>query len=309
VETIFARKRNGQLYRHDFERAAPLIGEPDGSLRIPGRPKKWAVIDGEPWMVNAPVEKPAKRHAGRRRKARARRARVKSNHALAVYALNRPEGKKKMARRRNKKGRFTKGAYMKRKAHGRRYGRRRAAARRSSSYRRPARRRGYRRNPPVSGFLGRLVPPIEPILTAVAGATVTRFLGNQLEGWFPNLVMGTDPKTGLPVENKMGRTMLKVAAAILAGIAGGMVLGKARGSQLAAGGLVIITDEFVRSEVLPRTGLGAFIEPYEMVETYVDPPPESGDDGMPGALSNGDMSDFMDDDFLPGRLNPSSRLN
>jgi len=339
VETIFARKKNGQLYRHDFDNSAPLIGEPDGSLRIPGRPEKWAVIDGEPWMVNAPVEKRRRRKAGRRRKglkrsvrkgivqrtaARRARARAKRNHALAVYALaNRPD-EDTMARRRNRKGRYVKGAYMKRKSHGKRRRARRITYR--ASVRRPARRRsrrrGYRRNPPMmGGFLGRLVPPLEPVLMAVAGATVTRFITNQVEEYFPNLAVTTDPATQLPVENKMGRTAIKIASALLTGLAGGMILGRARGSQLAAGGLVIVTDELLRTEVLPRVGLSEFVEPYEVMGEYIDQPrgmTETFDgEGMPGGslLSDGgddDLSEFMEGGmgaFGPGRLDPTSRLN
>lgn len=333
VETIFARKRNGQLYRHDFDNSAPLIGEPDGSLRIPGRPEKWAVIDGEPWMVNAPVEKRRRRKAGRRRKAQKAksRARAKRNHALAVYALaNRPMGRgpeeDTMARRRNRKGRFVKGATMKRKSHGRRRRARRITYRASVARprrRRHARRRGYRRNSPmIGGFLGRLVPPLQPVLMAVAGATVTRFVTNQVEGYFPNLAVTTDPVTQLPVENKMGRMAIKIASALLTGLAGGMILGRARGSQLAAGGLVIVTDEILRTEVLPRVGLSEFIEPYEVVGEYIDQPrgmTETFDqEGLPGRslLSDGggddDLSEFMEGGmgaYGPGRLDPMSRLN
>ncbi len=331
VETIFARKKDGQLYRHDFDSAAPLIGEADGSLRIPGGPRKWARIDGEPWMVNAPVDKRRKRRAGRRRrktkktlKVRAAKRGCKTNHALAVYALaNRPEGDTQMARHRNRKGQFSKGG-----GGGRRRGRRRGHRRtmrtsahtpiRYRSSRRRSRRRSYRRNPPIArGFLGRLVPPIEPVLTAVVGATATRFLANQLEGWFPNLVTSTHPATGVPAENKMARAAIKVAAALLAGVAGGMVMGRARGSQLAAGGLVIVTDEFVRSNVLPAVGLSEYIEPYEYVEAYVGPPGGgygADESGVPGqamlsTYDDGDLSAFMEEDFMPGRLNPESRLN
>jgi len=331
VETIFARKKNGQLYRHDFDASAPLIGEPDGSLRIPGRPEKWAVIDGEPWMVNAPVEKRRRRKAGRRRKAAKTkgRARAKRNHALAVYALANRPGEHEMARRRNKKGRF-----VKRNAVGGFGGRTRRRRRaRVIRYRaslhmpkrrhgRRARRRGYRRNPPMmGGFLGRLVPPLEPVLMAVAGATVTRFVTNQVEGYFPNLTVTTDPATQLPVENKMGRMAIKIASALLTGLAGGMILGRARGSQLAAGGLVIVTDELVRAEILPRVGLSEYVEPYEVVGTYVDPREYGGGadpGGVPGQelLGDGyggeDLAEFMDEspgEFLPGRLNPAERLN
>ena len=317
VEAIFARKKNGQLYRHDFETAAPLIGEPDGSLRIPGRPKKWAVIDGEPWMVNGPVVKPRRRKAGRRRKGRAKR-----NHALAVYALaNRPEGNKDMARRRNRKGRFTKTSSRATSPRRRRRSPRavylRSTARRINPRRR-ARRRSYRRNPPVmGGFLGRLVPPLGPIVTSVAGATATRLVANQAEAYFPSLVVSAGPQ-GAPVENKMGRLAIKIASALLVGFAGGMVLGKARGSQLAAGGLVIVTDELVRSEVLPRIGLSEYVEPYEVVGEFITS--GGGDSGeVPGQamLSDGgydddDLSAFMDDgmgDFVPGRLSPASRLS
>ncbi len=314
VETIFARKPDGQLYRHDFKSSAPLIGEPDGSLRIPGRPKKWAVIDGEAWMVNPPARRTRRRKAGRRRKNRARK-----NHALAIYALNRPD-EDTVARKRNRKGQ-----YMKKKSHGRRYGRRRharvaayRASRRTSSRRGypRRRRRGYRRNPPIGGFMGRLIPPIEPVLMAVAGATATRFVANQIEGFFPNLVVSTGPG-GVPQENKMARTAVKIAAAIAAGLVGGMVLGRAKGSQLAAGGLVVVTDELVRTELLPKVGLSEYVEPYEYVEAYVPSTGMNAGDGQPGQvpmLTDGygfddDLSAFMDDDFTPGRLSPDARLN
>ena len=326
VESIFARKSDGQLYRHDFETKVPLIGEPDGSLRIPGRPEKWAVIDGEAWMVNAPVDKPRRRKAGRRRKGAVKApARAKKNHALAVYALaNRPGDLQDMARHRNRKGQFTKGA---RRRHARRRSMHTAAhtprkyRRRGVAYNRPrrhVRRRHARRNPPIIGrsFLGGLIPPLAPIGFAVAGATATRFIANQVEGYFPSLAVSAGPG-GAPQENKMGRTAIKIAAAILTGMIGGMMLGKNRGSQLAAGGLVIVTDELVRSEILPRVGLSEYIEPYEVVEAYVPPGyGGAGDEGgvptpalLSGEFDGAELSDFMMDDFTPGRLSPSERLS
>lgn len=298
VETIFARKRDGQLYRHDFDSDAPLIGQADGSLKIPGSPRKWAVVDGERWMVNPPKQ-----------------GRPRRNPQLAIYAAagaaNPPgEGGATMARRRNRKGQFTKGGGGGKRRRRRTY-RASVAHRRSrrKGYRRSHRRRGYRRNPPVMSGIKGMIPSMRTLGEGVLGATATRFITRQAERFLPAQLTG----------NTIGRVAIGAASAIAGGFLGSMVLGRQSGQNMAAGGLIVMADELTRAYVLPAVGLSAYVDDGgisafvgdgEGVAGWVD---ADDIDALPGG-EGGELEQWMDDDdgigeaYLPSRLDTNSRL-
>ncbi len=310
VESVFARKADGQLYRHDFASRAPLMGQADGSLRIPGRPRKWARIDEDDWMVNPPRSRARGRKKTARRGRRRKLSRARGNPALAIYGAGNPggtaaSGGTTMSKRRNSKGRFVKGqGRARRRSSRRRHTIRAAAPARRRSHRRTARRRGYRRNPRIlSGFTG-LVPPMKTLLAGVGGATATRLITKQAERFLPAGIMG----------NAAGRAAVGAASAIAGGYLGGLMLGRKVGADMAAGGLIVMADELTRAYLLPAMGLSAYIDDGG-ISAFVD-------DGMSSyidestqvdALPEGDaFAEYMDDDLAgmetPSRLDPAGRL-